>query len=249
MKFTTNKLRLIFVTLAIVAFVSACQSGKTSKKLPEGVHEVVVKEVIQTSGYSYLLVKENEAETWLAVELMEAKAGETYYYKGGFMMKDFRSKELNRTFAEILFLDNISKTADFPNEKTNANPHGNAMGGNENSMQSTGKKTVEKVEVKIDPIKGGVTVADLFTKKADYSGKTVKIKAKVVKFSPEIMKKNWIHLQDGTDAGGKFDLTATSDMTVNEGDIITIEGKVSLDKDFGYGYFYDVIIEDAKLIK
>ena len=68
----------------------------------------------------------------------------------------------------------------------------------------------------------------------------------VTKFNAEIMERNWIHLQDGTEHKGNFDLTVTSDNRVNVGDTICIEGKIALDKDFGYGYFYEIIMEEAK---
>jgi hypothetical protein len=107
------------------------------------------------------------------------------------------------------------------------------------------KPVIEKKDVKVTPAAGGITIADLFSKKDKYSGKTVKIKGQVVKFNPEIMGKNWIHIQDGTESNGDFDLTVTSSSVVKVGDMITVEGKVSLDKDFGAGYFYKVIVEDA----
>ena len=69
-----------------------------------------------------------------------------------------------------------------------------------------------------------------------------------MKFSTGIMDKNWIHFQDGTSYSEKFDLTVTTNQEVNVGDIITIKGRISLDKDFGYDYFYDVIMEDAEII-
>ena len=91
------------------------------------------------------------------------------------------------------------------------------------------------------------TVADIFTKKAELSGKPVKIRGKVVKFSPEIMGKNWIHVQDGTGEAGKNDLTVTTSSTAQIGDTVLITGTLATDKDFGYGYAYDVIIEDAEV--
>ena len=63
------------------------------------------------------------------------------------------------------------------------------------------------------------------------------------------MNKNWVHLQDGTKDGTNFDLTITTLDSVKAGDIVVFEGKVTLDKDFGAGYFYEVILEDAKLTK
>ena len=63
------------------------------------------------------------------------------------------------------------------------------------------------------------------------------------------MKKNWIHIQDGTGSENEFDLVVTSDSEVNVGDVIIVEGKISIDKDFGAGYFFPVIIEDAQIVK
>lgn len=104
-----------------------------------------------------------------------------------------------------------------------------------------------KQDIKTEPAAGGVTIAALFSDKKTYSGKTVKVRGKVTKVNPSIMGKNWIHLQDGTEFEGNFDLTVTSDFVPEIGSTITVEGKIALDKDFGYGYSYPVIMEEAKL--
>ena len=111
-----------------------------------------------------------------------------------------------------------------------------------------GSTTVETTDVDlsgITPAAGGHTVGDIHAKKAELNGKPVKVRGKVVKFSPQIMGKNWIHIQDGTGDAGANDLTVTTDVTANTGDTVLISGTLSLDKDFGYGYAYGVIIEDA----
>lgn len=231
-------MKLIFIVIAIVSLLSACNSNSKSKDaaLPTGVHKVVVQEVIQTSGYTYLRVKEDEKEMWIAVTAMDAAKDQTYYYKGGFEMTDFKSKELNRTFKSIYFIDKISTTPEMgdPNKK---------------EFLSHGSKIeVSKIDKKIEPIEGGISIATLFEKKQSFVGKTVKVKGQVMKFSEGIMSKNWIHLQDGTEFSGKFDLTVTTDSIVKVGDVIILEGKIVLDKDFGYGYFYELMMENAKLI-
>ena len=79
-----------------------------------------------------------------------------------------------------------------------------------------------------------------------YNGKKVVIKGEVVKTNFEIMNRNWFHIQDGTADGNKFDLTVTSlEKDVKVGDVITFEGKIALNKDFGYGYYYEVLMEEA----
>lgn len=89
------------------------------------------------------------------------------------------------------------------------------------------------------------SVEDLFAKTAELGGKTVTIKGKVVKFSAGIMGKNWIHIQDGSGGPGTNDITVTTDAVVAVESTATVTGTLSTNKDFGYGYKYAVIIEDA----
>ena len=199
-------------------------------------HTVVAKDVIQTSKYTYLLLTEGGQEYWAAVSRFEAEKGKTYYYNVGMEMKNFQSKELNRVFETIQFIQEFS---DQPiQEKVQA------------PLTTKGRQSVEKVDgIKVEPVAGGVKLADLFANKANYAGKKVKVTGQVVKFSPEIMSKNWIHLQDGSEANGSYDLTITTLETVEVGKIVTLEGVLAVDKDFGYGYKYDVILEESKVIK
>ena len=76
---------------------------------------------------------------------------------------------------------------------------------------------------------------------------TVKLRGKVVKYNAGIMGKNWIHLQDGTSNGDENDITITTEMSAKVGDIITVEGKIALDKDFGAGYLYKIIVEESQI--
>jgi hypothetical protein len=70
-----------------------------------------------------------------------------------------------------------------------------------------------------------------------------------VKFSGGIMNRNWVHIQDGTKDNGKFDLTVTTQDSVKVGDVVIFEGKIALNKDIGAGYFYEILMEDAKMRK
>ncbi|MCK9414123.1 MAG: hypothetical protein M0Q53_17610 [Prolixibacteraceae bacterium] len=200
------------------------------------MHTVVAKDVIQTSKYTYLLLTEDGKEYWAAVSRFEAEKGKTYYYNVGMEMKNFQSKELNRTFETIQFIQEFGNQP--IQEKVQA------------PLTTKGRQSVEKVDgVKVEPVAGGVKLADLFANKANYAGKKVKVTGQVVKFSPEIMSKNWIHLQDGSEANGSYDLTITTMETVEVGTVVTLEGVLAVDKDFGYGYKYDVILEESKLVK
>lgn len=254
MKTKSNLLKNFCIAIfAFVALASCNSNSKQAELLKAGIHTVVVQEVIQTSQYTYLRLKEegNSAakegdSLWVAVPSMESKNGETLYFKGGFPMKNFISKELNRTFKEVLFLDSLSRNPDFLKNQTGGAPS-NGMPSADSIM--TGAPKVEKIDVKIDPVDGGITIADLYGKKESYSGKSIKVKGQVTKFSPDIMGKNWIHIQDGTENNGKFDLTITTSLSATVGDVMCFEGKISLDIDLGYGYVYEILMEDAKITK
>ena len=153
----------------------------------------------------------------------------------GLEMQKFTSKELKRTFDIIFFVQDFS---DQPIAETKTMPAG----------KTSGKQTSErKAGISVKPAEGGITIAELYSNKDSYAGKKVKISGEVVKFNGGIMNKNWIHIQDGTEASGNFDLTVTTNDVAEVGNKITIEGTVSVNKDFGAGYSYDVIIEDATI--
>jgi hypothetical protein len=95
---------------------------------------------------------------------------------------------------------------------------------------------------------GGKTVAEVFAEKDSLAGKPVTLRGKVVKSNIGIMGKNWIHVRDGSGSDGSNDLTVTTTTAQpNVGDTVLITGPLVLNKDFGMGYQYDVIVEDAQV--
>jgi DNA/RNA endonuclease YhcR with UshA esterase domain len=94
------------------------------------------------------------------------------------------------------------------------------------------------------------TVSEIMSMGSGLRGKTVLVRGKVVKYNADIMGKNWIHLRDGTGSVEKEtnDVLVTTSGSAKLGDIITVSGVVSTDKDFGAGYAYKVLIEDATLM-
>jgi hypothetical protein len=204
---------------------------------PSNAKVFEVKEVIQTSNYTYLNVRENISERWVAVTKQDINVGDVYYYEGALKMMDFESKELNRTFEEIYFVSEISKT---PIEQK-------LMGG---SMPAhSGKVETQKLSsITLEKTASEITLANIFEKRAELAAKEFEIRGVVVKVNKQVMGKNWIHIQDGTDFNGQFDLTITSRDLPEINDEVTFKGKLSVNKDFGSGYRYDVIMEDAVLV-
>jgi len=213
------------------------ETVKTVEAVKENTnsHQVTVKEVLNANAYTYLLVTEGEKEYWIAVPKSDVKVGKTYTYEGGMEMKKFESKDLKRTFDSVLFVEGIvDPNAPVITEKT-IDP--------KTIINST------QLSKGITLAKGAISLHDLFSGRDKLEGKTVILTGKVIKFMPEIMNKNWIHLQDGTSYNGFNDITITSLEKVKVDAIVTLKGTVVLNKDLGSGYKYDILIEDAVVVK
>jgi hypothetical protein len=234
-----TKIIVTVVLVFLVAFFIVTTFYNFGKKrkaadLPPGTHGVCITEVVQTSNYTYLQVEENDKKFWIAVVRVEAKPGDSVYYTRSSEMKDFKSKELGRTFPSVFFVDDPSNKLIRPDKP------------------ATQPLTPRKVEIKrwtevsITPPKGAITIADLYKNPGMYAGKTVTIRGMVVRYNEKIMNKNWVHIQDGTDFSDRFDLTITTMDSLIVGNTATFKGVVALNKDFGSGYTYDVIVEQAK---
>ena len=235
-----NRLFMLIAILSTLLSCSESTENKDNTNIPEGNHKVLIEEVLQASSYSYLNVKEGDETNWIAVVKDNYQKGETYYYVEGLQMDNFKSKDLNRTFETVFFVNIISKnpiTKNNPNEITQDIPEHHAK-----------NIKVDVDNINIEAAKEGVTIKQLFSEKEKYSGKTVKIRGVVVKYNAKIMGKNWVHIHDGTKNGEDFDLTITTLDELAVGDTVTFEGKITLDKDFGAGYFFKLIMEEAAKI-
>jgi len=195
-----------------------------------------VIETMDAAGYTYVQVDTGTEKFWAAAPQFVVKVGDDVVVPEGMPMPDYQSKTLERTFDMVYFVPGVMVGGA-------ANMSGDVPDGHP-------KTVVEKTDVDLSGIKvveGGQTVADIFAKKAELAGKPVKVRGKVVKFSGGIMGKNWIHLQDGTGEAGSNDLTVTTQAMAQVGDTIVISGVLATDKDFGYGYAYAVLVEDAEV--
>jgi hypothetical protein len=198
------------------------------------LHTVVIQEVVQATSYTYLKVKEADEDFWIAITKRQIEAGATISFADALEMNNFQSKDLKRTFEKIYFVNRIIGDGSTTSQQPMSTPH-------------QLKPEPEKKEISIEPAEGGVTIGELFANRDSYADKTVLVKGQVTKVNRAIMDRNWIHLQDGTGDSGSFDLTITTNDEVNVGDVVTFEGKITLNKDFGAGYSYEVIMEQAKL--
>jgi hypothetical protein len=201
-----------------------------------------VLEVKDVESYSYLRLKTADGETWAAVGKAPLKKGAKVTIENVMVMTNFESKALKKTFPKIVF-------GTLAGAGSGARPTG---AGSEMAAAHSGAPRAEVVgDVKVSKASGpdARTVAEVVTKSSDLKDKTVTVRGKVVKFTASVMGKNWIHLRDGSgSAADKTDdvLVTTADQA-KVGDVVVVKGLVRTDKDFGAGYAYKVLIEDAKL--
>ena len=229
----------LILTMASIFIWMGCQKKgdqEQSAEMTANANEVTVEEVIQASRYTYIRVKEKGNDYWIAATKQQIEKGETLYFDAGLEMKNFTSKDLNRTFETIFFVDDIrNKPFQSPHPTSARSPNLNSPIVNE--------------DISVEPVEGGITIAELYSNRGDFANKQVRIRGQVTKFNRNIMGRNWVHLQDGTEDSGNFDLTITTKAIVTVGDVVTFEGFIVLDKDFGAGYAYDVLMEDSELEK
>ena len=230
---------LFLITIGLLTSCKESEKNKSSKEkvsvdklISSNTHQIKVIEKIPAGGYVYIKVLEKEKEYWMAIPGRPVEIGATYYYDEGAMeMGKYESKSLNRTFENIVFAQGIREAK-------------NAVKKTEKRIVNKGKSNV----VNVDKAPNGIRIATLFENLKEYQNKQVIIKGQVIKVNNGILGVNFIHLQDGTKGNGEFDITVTSNHKFKVGEVVTIKGTVVLNKDFGSGYTYDVLIEKAVIL-
>jgi hypothetical protein len=224
------------------AFVNAAEKPAAAPPAASVVKGEVL-EVLDAESFTYFRLKTKDGEVWSAVAKAPIKVGSQVTVENATAMKDFKSKSLNRTFP-LVMLGNL------PGAAAGAPVAGASM---EAAHAGVVTPKVDITNVKVTKAKGAnaKTVAEVLTKSAELKDKPVLVRGKIVKYNEGIMGKNWLHLRDGsgTDADKTNDILVTTLNDAKLGDVVTAKGVVHLDKDFGSGYAYKVLIEEATLQK
>jgi hypothetical protein len=190
------------------------------------VHSAKVIEALNSGGYTYIKVQEGSEQYWIAMTQRSVKKGETITYNEQGWMQQFHSKTLNRTFDKILFASDVTTPT--------------------TAVTKAMRPDVMNSKYKLQ---NTITIAELFAHRERYVGKQVRVRGVVTKTSSQIMKRNWVHIQDGSSFKGQDDVVFTTNNTMPAKESVVIaEGTVVIDKDFGYGYFYPVIVENAHFL-
>ena len=222
---------------------AASQGAPEDPAMPAPLSGKVV-ETMDAGGYTYVCVENSGEKTWVAIPQTKVVKNSVMFFKPGYTMENFNSKSLNRTFDKIVFSPGVM-----------ALPGAPADSAGKKDGATHGSKTIatpaEHINVEKAKGENAYTVAELYEKAATLKDKDVVLKGRVAKVSLGIMGKNWLHLQDGTGSPekGTHDMLVTTSGEAAVGDIVTATGALRKDKDFGAGYSYEVMIEDAKISK
>jgi hypothetical protein len=225
---------MIKTLLAITLVALSAFAGAVENSAPPVSVKGEVLEVRDVESYTYLRLKTQGGETWAAVAKVPVKKGSEVTIENVMVMDNFVSKTLKKTFKTILF---------------------GSLAGAQSSTPGLGMatshaiNTINVADIHVPRAVGenAKTVAEIVSKSVELKDKPVLVRGKIVKYNAGIMGKNWIHLRDGSAANANGDILVTSANAAKLGDIVTVKGVVRNDKDFGAGYFYKVLIEDATL--
>ncbi|MHB8798356.1 MAG: nucleotide-binding protein [Thermoanaerobaculia bacterium] len=225
-----------------------------------------VLETMNSGGYTYLKLKTAEGETWAAVNEVKVEVGQSVGILNPMPMDGFESKTLNRKFDHIVFGSIAGAEAagaasaaagdgaptgmmgGAPDKAAGAMPAGMAA---QHAAAATGGEVAERISVPRASGADAKTVAEVWAQHDALKGKTVTIRGKVVKYNSAIMGRNWLHLRDGSGSaeGKDNDITVTTNDAAAKGDVVVVTGVVAVDRDFGAGYTYPAIVEEAKVTK
>lgn len=265
---------LLTICMLVAATFAGADENVSHFPPKQGVVSGEVLEVKVTDSNTYLRLKTQDGEIWAAVFKSPVKVGDAITIENAIVMKNFESKSLKKTFPTIIFGSIAGVNAPVPpNMMAGSAPPmassapgkmaGSAMGGSGTSMMGVAPKMnpaqahsgiaqaddVGKIKVAKAKGENAHTVAEIITKSTELKDKQVLVRGKVVKYNPGIMGKNWVHLRDGSGSAAKEtnDILVTTLGQTKIGDVVTVKGTVRTDKDFGMGYTYKALIEDATL--
>jgi hypothetical protein len=215
--------------------------------VPEGMIRGTVLETMDAAGYTYVLLDNAGEQRWIATQQTSVSVGDIVQTDQGMMMENFASRSLNRNFEIIYFsgaLQNLSATTAHAEQPAMGLPPGHPT-----TTSAPVDAATMAADVTVAAVEDGKDIAWVHANKDSLAGQPVSLRGKVVKFNANILGTNWLHIQDGSGSAGdgNNDLTVTSAAVVAVGDTVIVNGNIALDKDFGAGYSYPVLVEDASV--
>ncbi|HUH95680.1 MAG TPA: nucleotide-binding protein [Casimicrobiaceae bacterium] len=232
-------MRFAMFVAAILAACTACAADAPDLGETMCLQGTVV-EAKDVDTYTYLLVDTRGGEAWAAIDKGPVQAGAEVAIVQAAVMKDFWSRTLQKNFEWIVF-GRLAESCE-PNDHSGATMefHHAAVA----APASGAPITVAKAD---GP--DGRTVAEVVAASQALSDRPVAIRGQVVRYTPDVMGKNWIHLRDGSGSAtdGSDDIVVTTDAQAEIGEVVLVKGMVRTNRNLGAGYAYKVLVEDATL--
>ena len=203
--------------------------------VPAGMFRGTVVETMNTGGYTYVFLENDEQGIWIAGPETAVQIGDIVQAAEGMPMSNFTSNTLNRTF-DVVYFSGLLQNLTSPAPATASAP-----------VPVKADPVVANVDV--EELEPGQNIAYVYANKDELAGQKISLRGKVVKVNENILGMNFIHIQDGSgDAmASNSDLTITSKKSTDVGEVIVATGTVILDKDFGAGYSFPILLEDASI--
>ncbi len=226
----------------------------THTEKPQGIYYGTVLEIKGVMGYKYLKVDENGTQHWVAIANAPVTIGDKIGYDKKTIMHDFESKSLGQKFTEIIFASDVYLPQKVEKPKSMKEMLGlstqNPQAKDPHKGMGVGMSPIEEDEIPAKPFvkKDFYTIEEVHMWRKNLEDQIISLEGTVFKVSHQIMELDWVHLGDGTGNEKKLtdDLVFTATSTnIKAGDKVVAKGKVVVNKDFGYGYFYKVLIQDA----
>ena len=245
-------LKLVFAAVAIslLSAIAGCSkpadepaagNPALATPVPPGMVRGTMLETMDSGGYTYAFLDTAQDQRWVAALQTPVAVGDVVQVDAGMIMTDFTSNTLDRTFDVVYFVSGLQNLS---GGSLPAPQAGSGMPAGHPDI-SGGAATVASVEA----YEEGKDIAFVYANKEELAGSEITLRGKVVKYNPGILGWNFVHIQDGSGdaAAGDNDLIVTTRAETAVGNTVVMTGDIVLDKDFGAGYSYPVLLEDASI--
>lgn len=196
--------------------------GGPAPEVPPGVWANVaparVEEVVHGEGRSYLRIVEGPYRFWVSVPELDVAPGR--YVLLGTGPLTYATRGGGRVFDALTVIEEVAVV----------------------------DEAVARIAARLPTPEGGVDIAGVYADRAE--GRPIRLRGRVVEASFDVEATNWYHLRDGTQGSGEGagDLTFTSPDRLDVGDVVVVEGPLTVDLDLGFGYFYPAILLNPKVV-
>lgn len=248
---TIFRLVVVAITVGLLAPLAGCsksadepaaENAALATPVPPGMVRGTVLETMNSGGYTYVFMDTGQDQRWVAALETSVGVGDVVQTDQGMPMTGFTSKTLNRTFNVVYFvgsLQNLTGGTPSPAQAATTMPAGHPDIGGDTAAAASAIEAYEE----------GRDIAYVYANKDELAGNPITLRGKVVKYNSGILGWNFIHIQDGSGdaASGNNDLIVTTKASATVGETVVLTGNIVLDKDFGAGYSYPVLLEDASV--